>query len=1219
MVKENQKLLNTLNVISDIVIAFAAITISYLFVFNLLDFDKNYPFEDYLKLAVLFVPIQLITFGCMGLYGSFRTKNFSAEFNRLVRAFILDGVVIITLLYLVKVFEFSRWALIIFFTTDLLLISVKRFILRRTLKRFRESGYNKKYVAIIGCGSSAREYLKAIRSERSLGFECAGYIADGELAGAKRLGGFDDIFSVLDSHNFDEVVCALDNDESSRLDEAVEACERTGTKISVVPMIYKYMSATPSIDVVGGIPMMNIRRIPLDNIGSAFLKRATDIIGSLVLIILTSPIMLVSAIIIKATMGGKVIFKQERVGLNKKLFTMYKLKSMRDSGEENTAWSKETDPRRTKFGAFIRKFSIDELPQLFNVLKGDMSLVGPRPEIPYYVDSFKHTIPLYMIKHQVKPGMTGLAQINGYRGDTSIEKRIEYDIQYIENWNYFLDISILIRTAVSGFINSEKLNNKKSERDNDTPAPKNKYRPEKYSMTNNRKTDLTALAIFLPSVIGLALIPILMQVTLVSRNLQETFRYFSGTIDDDGNYLFIDMYSQCKAFAVVVIALVMLAVLLVCCVFIFRRAEKRSLIYVGASVVYVAMTLASALLSKYGEQAFYGEFDRAEGFYTIACYFVLYLFTMYAFRDTGNFRYVCLALFFCTAVNVIIGAFQFTGNNLVNQEWFRQLIIDRKYADIIGDSGAAAATHAVGALYSFNYVGSFTGLVIPLFTTMAIGEKKIAHKIVFALFDAAALFFLFASSARSGIVALAAALIVGIIVFAKVIIKRWKPLLAGVAAVAVVAVGANFVLDNALFARIPSLFEDVVTLFGEPENKDVLSELPVREITHNSDGSVTFTSQTDKLTVKFNPEKMDYEFTNSAGEQLEPFGNSLIGYTFSDEAFEGIELNFDSPDGNPDYYNTMYLKLNGDENSEMTFYLFNMKQLHLVDFEDGTRMDCVNAPHIGFEGKEGIGSARGYIWSRTLPLLDKCLIVGYGPDTFTYVFPQNDWLTKYAVYWGEMTTIVDKPHNLYLQIFYSSGLIALIAFLAICVVYLVDCFRLYALKKQYRAEQIYGASVMLGIVGYLAAGLFNDSVVSVAPVFWILLGTGCALNTINRRMDKGLAITDAQEEFDETQAAAEVSNPIDSEDYVAAPISEEHRALAEQIRTAQAEGRFDPRVPQKTITRADVKKLLEQSMQKSAAFNETAAKKQSSENTGESENSEDNAEESENSEDNAEE
>ena len=165
-------------------------------------------------------------------------------------------------------------------------------------------------------------------------------------------------------------------------------------------------------------------------------------------------------------MGGKVIFRQKRVGLNKKIFVMYKLKSMRDNEQSETAWSTDSDPRKTRFGALIRKLSIDELPQLFNVLKGNMSLVGPRPEIPYYVENFKDSVPLYMIKHQVKPGMTGLAQVNGYRGDTSIEKRIEFDIHYIENWSYFLDLSILMKTVFC-FMNKEKLkteNNDPSQR-----------------------------------------------------------------------------------------------------------------------------------------------------------------------------------------------------------------------------------------------------------------------------------------------------------------------------------------------------------------------------------------------------------------------------------------------------------------------------------------------------------------------------------------------------------------------------------------------------------------------------------------------------------------------------------------------------------------------------------------------------------------------------------
>lgn len=456
MIRENQKLLNRINILSDILLAFCSVVAAYLLIFYVFGLEKNYPLTDYIKAAVLFAPMQLMTFGCMGLYGSFRTKTFVEEFGRIVRAFLADGVIMVTLLYIFHIIDFSRWALFAFMLTDMLMITAKRFVLRRVLKSVRVRGQNKKYVLLVGSGRAARAYLEAISSEKQLGFECVGYIGAESDMNAQRLGDYDDILKVLESRGYDEVVCALGNGEAHRLSDVVEACELTGTKISVIPVIYRYMSPTSSIDMVGDVPLMNIRRIPLDNIGNAFLKRLTDIVGSLVLIVLTSPIMLVSALVIKLTMGGNVIFRQKRVGLNKKIFTMYKLKSMRDSAESDTAWSTDNDPRKTRFGAFIRKLSIDELPQLFNVLKGDMSLVGPRPEIPFYVNTFKDSVPMYMIKHQVKPGITGLAQVNGYRGDTSIEKRIEYDIRYIEGWTYFLDLSILLRTLFS-FMNKEKL------------------------------------------------------------------------------------------------------------------------------------------------------------------------------------------------------------------------------------------------------------------------------------------------------------------------------------------------------------------------------------------------------------------------------------------------------------------------------------------------------------------------------------------------------------------------------------------------------------------------------------------------------------------------------------------------------------------------------------------------------------------------------------------
>lgn len=1280
MIKENQKLFNRLNVATDAAAAFISIAAAYLLVFSLLDFDRNYPLVDYFKLLLIFVPLQLVTYGCMGLYSSFRGKSFANETGKLTAALFLDGMAMIALLYVIQIINFSRWALAIFLALDFLIVLLKRFILRKTLRKFRESGYNRKYVLIVGSGHAARDYLKTINEERWLGYQCCGCVSDSPLEGAKLLGGYDRLLDILEEKSYDEVVCALDSDGVSQLSNIVEACELTGTKISVIPSIYKYMSATPAIDMVGDIPLMNIRRIPLDNMGNAALKRALDIVGSLVLLILTSPVILVSMLIIKITMGGNVIFRQKRVGLNKKVFTMYKLKSMRDSAVSDTAWSTDADPRRTKFGAFIRKFSIDELPQLVNVLKGNMSLVGPRPEIPFYVNDFKDKIPMYMIKHQVKPGITGLAQVNGYRGDTSIEKRIEYDIRYIENWSFFLDIGILIRTALSGFMNKEKLNP-------DKPGSKKyikPYRPEKTNMKKTEgKTDLLALVMFLPSVIALALIPIIINIQTVVTDLQQTYMYNGGTVvsgDSGTTYQLIDFYSQGKALAAVVLAMIMIGMALVCCLSLFRRVEKRSFVYVGCSVVYVVMTLASAANSLYSQIAFNGEYDRAEGFYTIACYFVMFLFTMYAFRTSGNFKFVATALFICVGFNAVLSAFQFFNNNLLQYDWFVNLVCsnDLRWTGVSVDIRNGMA---YGALYNSNYMGSFTGLIIPLFTVMAMYSKKAVYRVLFIVFDLLSVFMLLGSSARSGIVAIAAALVVGIIVFARVIAKHWKPCVIAAASIAVVLVGANFALGNRLFSRIPSIVNDAVGMFlpADSEDADLFDKIPLREIDVQNDGTVKLTGQEATAVIGYDSDAKVYTFTDENGnalpmkstirlEQNPELDGLVAGFDYANmiatvkvngaQAWFNVDdsgslvLNsdidyvLDDPDGNGSIgtdstYGTVTVDLNGstvyieydtDYNrlffTEYTddivdlFYtermyfkndIMNDVSLLLTADENGSIYDrdlvClnfyrdftnslyfkytgtaikmvhpntmtafapVNAEHIGFEGKEELGSSRGYIWSRTLPLLGNCLFTGYGPDTFTYNFPQNDVLAKYYSYeqfdQGFYVT-VDKPHNLYLQIFYSSGLIALLAFLGIVVFYLVDCFRLYALRREYRTEQAMGISVMLGIVGYLAAGMFNDSVVSVAPVFWILLGVGAALNTINRRADRRVAVDE-----DYIPEAPVVEKPVDPE--LKKQAADAAQILAAAVRTdvenekAEKEKRRQERMAH-TPSKEDISSLLE--------------------------------------------
>ena len=200
-----------------------------------------------------------------------------------------------------------------------------------------------------------------------------------------------------------------------------------------------------------------MRITPLDDIGWAMVKRAMDIVGSLVLILLSSPVMLAVAAGVRLSSPGPILFCQERVGKDKRPFKMYKFRSMRITGTEDTGWSTDADPRKTRFGSFIRKFSLDELPQFFNVLRGDMSLIGPRPEVPFHVSRFKEEIPLYLLRQQVRPGITGWAQVNGLRGDTSIEERVKYDLWYIENWSIWLDLKILLMTAFGGMVNKEKI------------------------------------------------------------------------------------------------------------------------------------------------------------------------------------------------------------------------------------------------------------------------------------------------------------------------------------------------------------------------------------------------------------------------------------------------------------------------------------------------------------------------------------------------------------------------------------------------------------------------------------------------------------------------------------------------------------------------------------------------------------------------------------------
>lgn len=457
VIKENQRVLNQLNIFSDGILVFCAVLLAYWLRFRLFNGTTSFPFNNYLLLALCASALCLLTYAFLGLYESYRAIRFYREAARLLVGTTLDTIILIAALFVFRLTEMSRWMLVFFCIVAYLLLVCKRAFLRLMLRRYRARGYNQKHVLIVGDSQQAKDYLLKIRQDKNLGFLADGYVAnEGTWSELPYLGGYGELEALLDERHPDEVILAMPAEDYRLTGQVISACEKTGTKLSMIPFYAAYMPSNPQVDNLDGLPMINLRRIPLDNIGNAFLKRAVDIVGSLVLIVLTSPVMLIATVGVKLSSPGPILFKQERVGRDKKPFYMYKFRSMRVNAKEKTGWSTDVDDRKTKFGSFIRKCSIDEFPQFFNVLRGDMSLVGPRPEVPFYVEQFKEEVPRYMVKHQVRPGITGWAQVCGFRGDTSIKGRIEHDIYYIENWSLFFDLKILLMTVFKA-VNREKL------------------------------------------------------------------------------------------------------------------------------------------------------------------------------------------------------------------------------------------------------------------------------------------------------------------------------------------------------------------------------------------------------------------------------------------------------------------------------------------------------------------------------------------------------------------------------------------------------------------------------------------------------------------------------------------------------------------------------------------------------------------------------------------
>ncbi|MCH5266868.1 MAG: undecaprenyl-phosphate glucose phosphotransferase [Lachnospiraceae bacterium] len=465
MIRENQRLLNIFHVIIDALIVAIAFLLAYqlrfdelwspLIRYEIIEPPSGYylEFEKYRNTLVFFIPCLLIIYRFCGLYDPKRTNSKRHELLCLIEANVLGIVYGTAILYFLNQTDYARLFIAIFIVINLTADYIFRLIVMIILKRMRKAGKNLKHILLVGYSRTAEGYIDRLRAHPEWGYYVHGILDDNTVPGesyrnVEIIGNTIQLADMLATNKYDEIAITLRIQEFYKLEKIVAICEKSGIHTKFIPDYNNIIPTKPYTEDLDGIPVIHVRHVPLSSSFNNALKRVVDLFGAVVALIVFSVPMLLLALLIKITSPGPLIFKQVRIGLHNREFPMYKFRSMRvqEESAEQKAWTTANDPRVTSIGKFMRRTNLDELPQIFNVLKGDMSLVGPRPERPYFVSKFKESIPRYMIKHQVRPGMTGWAQVNGYRGDTSITKRIDCDLYYVENWTIFLDFKILFLT-----------------------------------------------------------------------------------------------------------------------------------------------------------------------------------------------------------------------------------------------------------------------------------------------------------------------------------------------------------------------------------------------------------------------------------------------------------------------------------------------------------------------------------------------------------------------------------------------------------------------------------------------------------------------------------------------------------------------------------------------------------------------------------------------------
>jgi Undecaprenyl-phosphate glucose phosphotransferase len=463
MLKQKRQLFEYLFVAADLLVVSVAWILAYWIRFKSgwIVVDKGVPdFAQYLQMLVFIWLIWAFVFRRMGLYRPMRGVRRTRELWVLINSNALSILLLISMTYLFreKSSQFSRLVFMYFWALATVLTVCERSLLRFVLRELRRKGYNLRYMLIVGAGKVASDMVSRVRLHQELGIQLIGCLSrdGGERrgpGGVPIVGSYGDLGQFINRADIDQIVVALPLEDQQVLPDIMEELKDSVLDIKIIPDLYQFASVGGAIEEFEGLPVISLQGCPLDGI-NLFTKRLLDLAIAGVALVVFSPIMALITLAVKLTSRGPVLFKQERVSFDGSRFRIVKFRTMYiDAEASGPGWTKPGDDRVTPVGRFLRSTSLDELPQLFNVLRGDMSIVGPRPERPVYINEFRQRIPRYMLRHKVPAGITGWAQVHGWRGDTSIDKRIEYDLYYIENWSIILDIKIVCMTLVNGFRN----------------------------------------------------------------------------------------------------------------------------------------------------------------------------------------------------------------------------------------------------------------------------------------------------------------------------------------------------------------------------------------------------------------------------------------------------------------------------------------------------------------------------------------------------------------------------------------------------------------------------------------------------------------------------------------------------------------------------------------------------------------------------------------------